>query len=94
MRVSVQLDLRGISWPVCLLDFKQNLLALHEGQCLEVWLGDPEVADQIRMIVERSEDRIIDRQGDGESLQLWIEKGKGLDPVKMISGSLDNSTGS
>jgi TusA-related sulfurtransferase len=88
MTVTSQIDLRGISWPVCLLNFKQNLLALHEGECLEILLGDPEVADQIQMIVERSEDKIIDRQREGERLRLRIEKGKGPDSEKMISGGV------
>jgi TusA-related sulfurtransferase len=74
-----QLDLTGISWPVCLLKFKQNLLALRTGQRLEVLVQDPDVADHIVMIVNRSEDRVIDRQLDGEGLRLCIQKGKSAD---------------
>jgi len=74
-----QLDLTGISWPVCLLKFKQNLLALRTGQRLEVLVQDPDVADHIVMIVNRSEDRVIDRQLDGEGLRFCIQKGKSAD---------------
>jgi TusA-related sulfurtransferase len=70
-----QLNLTGISWPVCLLKFKQNLLALRMGEKLEVLVQDPDVADQIIMIVDRSEDKIIDRQRDGERFRLCIQKG-------------------
>ena len=70
-----QLDLSGISWPVCLLKFKQNLLALKAGERLEVLGQDPDVADHIVLIVDRSEDRVIDRQIDGERFKLCIQKG-------------------
>jgi TusA-related sulfurtransferase len=70
-----QLDLTGISWPVCLLKFKQNLLTLRVGERLEVLVQDPEVADHIIMIVDRSDDKFIDRQRDGERFRLCIQKG-------------------
>jgi TusA-related sulfurtransferase len=70
-----QLDLTGISWPVCLLKFKQNLLALRTGQRLEVLVQDPDVADHIVLIVDRSEDRVLDRQIDGKRFRLCIQKG-------------------
>jgi TusA-related sulfurtransferase len=70
-----QLDLTGIAWPVCLLKFKQNLLALKAGERLEVLVQDPDVADHILLIVSRSEDRVIDRQIDQERFRLCIQKG-------------------
>lgn len=76
MTSTSQLDLQGIAWPMCLLQFKQNLLSLGTGDTLEVLVQDPEVADQIIMIVGRSEDRLITRQKDGERVRLWIVKGK------------------
>ncbi|MBI5602609.1 MAG: sulfurtransferase TusA family protein [Deltaproteobacteria bacterium] len=75
MLSTAQLDLSGISWPVCLLKFKQNLLALKAGERLEVLGQDPDVADHIVLIVDRSEDRVIDRQIDGERFKLCIQKG-------------------
>jgi TusA-related sulfurtransferase len=75
MLSTAQLDLAGIAWPVCLLKFKQNLLALETGERLEVLVQDPEVADHIVMIVNRSKDRVIDHQIDGKILRLHIQKG-------------------
>ena len=74
-----QLNLQGIAWPVCLLKFKQNLLSLGAGQMLEVLIQDPEVADQITLIVARSEDRLIARQKDGDRVRLRIVRGKDPD---------------
>jgi TusA-related sulfurtransferase len=70
-----QLDLRGIAWPMCLLQFKQNLLALKAGQRLEVLVQDPDVADHILLLVNRSEDKVMERQIDGERFRLCIQKG-------------------
>ena len=72
-----RLDLRGISWPMCLLQFKQNLLALGAGGRLEVLVQDPEVAENILMIIERSGDRVLDNQKDETGFRLRIEKGEG-----------------
>lgn len=79
MPLTSPLDLTGIAWPVSLLKFKQNLLALKAGERLEVFVQDPEVADHIILIVDRSEDRIIERQMVGERFRFCIQKGEGLD---------------
>lgn len=75
------LDLTGIAWPVSLLKFKQNLMALKAGERLEVLVQDPETAEHIIMIVNRSEDRIIERQMVGERFRFCIQKGEGLEPL-------------
>jgi TusA-related sulfurtransferase len=79
MSSTASLDLTGMAWPVCLLTFKQKLVALKAGQRLEVLVQDPDVADHIVMIVNRSEDRVIDSRLEGERLRLCIQKGKGSD---------------
>jgi TusA-related sulfurtransferase len=76
MTSNALLDLQGITWPMCLLQFKQNLLALDAGETLEVLVYDPEVAEQITTIVRRSQDRVITRHTDGERVRLWIVKGE------------------
>jgi hypothetical protein len=57
-------------------------------------IHDPEVAEQILMIVERSKDKILDRHMEGEKLRLRIEKGKGADPGKTISCGLGSAADS
>jgi TusA-related sulfurtransferase len=79
MTSNALLDLRGVTWPMCLLQFKQNLLALGAGETLEVLVYDPEVAEQITTIVNRSQDRLITRQKDGERVRLRIIKGESPD---------------
>jgi TusA-related sulfurtransferase len=79
MTTNARLDLRGIAWPMCLLQFKQNLLALGAGETLEVLIHDPEVAEQITTIVSRSQDRLSIRRKDGERVCLRIVKGESPD---------------
>ncbi|MBI5604811.1 MAG: hypothetical protein HY879_15840 [Deltaproteobacteria bacterium] len=75
MPTTPPLDLTEISWPVCLLTFKQRLLALRTGEQLGVSVQDHDVADHIVLIVHRSEDRVIGRHIDGERHRLCILKG-------------------
>ena len=74
MSSSTQLDLTGIAWPVCLLKFKMVLNGLCSHDVLEVSAQDPEVVDNIVMIIERSEDTLINRRKDGEIYRLSVRR--------------------
>jgi TusA-related sulfurtransferase len=73
MSSNAELDLSGIIWPMCLLEFKRALLELKSSGRIEVLVRDPEVADQLRMIIEHSEHRLIKRQEEGEKVRLFIQ---------------------
>jgi TusA-related sulfurtransferase len=62
MASSAQLNLIGVVLPFCLLAFKSALAQIEPSQVLEVLVEDPEVADDLVRIVDRSEDRLIGRQ--------------------------------
>ena len=70
-----KLDLCGGAWPVCLLKFKSALNDLCSCDVLEVLAQDPDVVDNIIMIVERSEDKLIEQRKEGEIYRLSVEKG-------------------
>ena len=74
MSSTAQLDLIGIAWPVCLLKFKTVLNSLGSCDVLEVLAQDPEVVENIVMIIERSEDTLIKRQKDGNSYRLLVQR--------------------
>jgi TusA-related sulfurtransferase len=69
------LNLVGIAWPVCLLKFKNTLNGLCSCDLLEVSAHDPDVVSNLIMIVERSDDLLIDQQKKGEVYRLRIRKG-------------------
>ncbi len=69
-----ELDLTGIVWPVCLLEFKRALLSLNSDGKLEVLTQDSDVEEHIKMIIDRSEDMILSRQREGNKVRLSIHK--------------------
>jgi TusA-related sulfurtransferase len=74
MSSTKQLDLIGVTWPVCLLKFKTVLNDLESGEVMEVFARDPEVVQNIVMIIERSEDTLIDRCQDGKDCRLSVRR--------------------
>ena len=75
MPLKSKVDLCGITWPVCLLKFKNALKDLGAYDVLDVFTRDPDVVDNITMIVDRSEDRLITQHEEGEVYRLSIQKG-------------------
>ena len=69
-----ELNLVGISWPVCLLKFKCVLNDLGACDVLDVTARDPEVVDNIIMIVDRSGSAVINQCMEGDIYRLSIEK--------------------
>ena len=74
MSSTVKLDLSGITWPVCLLKFKTVLNNLDSCEVMEVLAQDPEVVENIVMIIERSEDTLMDQRQDGEIHRLSVRR--------------------
>ena len=75
MTLKSKLNLCGVSWPVCLLKFKSVVNGLCACEVLEVKAQDPEVVENIIMIVNRSEDTLINQQKEGDVYRLSIQKG-------------------
>jgi TusA-related sulfurtransferase len=70
-----KLNLVGVAWPLSLLKFKSAASGLGATEVLEVLTQDPDVAANITLLVNRSEDTLIDQQEDGEFFRLSIQKG-------------------
>ena len=75
MPVKSKVDLCGITWPVCLLKFKNALIDMGPCDVLEVLTRDPEVVANIIMIVDRSGDTLINQRKEGHIYRLSVEKG-------------------
>jgi TusA-related sulfurtransferase len=69
-----ELNLTGVAWPVCLLKFKSALNNLCAHDVLEVLARDPDVVENIILIVDRSADRVVNQQKEGETYRIAIEK--------------------
>ena len=75
MSSTSHLNLVGVAWPVCLLKFKSVLNGLCSCDVLEVSAQDPDVVANILMIVDRSDDTLIEQHKTGEVYRLSIQKG-------------------
>ena len=74
MTSNSEVDLCGIAWPVCLLKFKSALNDICSRNVLEVLTQDPDVVENIILIVDRSEDTLINQQKEGDIYRLSVEK--------------------
>jgi len=75
MTLTTKLNLVGVAWPVSLLKFKCSVNGLSASKVLEVLTRDPDVVANITMIVDRSEDTLINQQKQGDLYRLSIQKG-------------------
>ena len=75
MTLTSKLSLVGIAWPVSLLKFKSAINGLRAYEVMEVLTQDPDVVADITILVNRSEDTLIDQQKDGDVYRLSIQKG-------------------
>ena len=69
-----ELDLVGVTWPACLLEFKNRFDALCSCQVLEVLSHDPDAIKNILMIACHSEAKLIKEQQEGDLYRVFIQK--------------------
>ena len=75
MKLNSKLNLVGIAWPVSLLKFKSEVNHMRACEVMEVLTRDPDVVANITMIVQRSEDILVDQQKEGDVYRLSVQKG-------------------
>ncbi|UCG14429.1 MAG: sulfurtransferase TusA family protein [Deltaproteobacteria bacterium] len=69
-----EVNLVGVAWPVCLLEFKGALESLYPHGVLEVLVRDPEVVKNIITIVGHSQNKLIDQRIEGDIHRICIQK--------------------
>jgi len=74
MSTKSELDLAGVAWPGCLLQFKNTFDALCSSEVLEVLSHDPDVVKNILMIAHRSKGKLIQQQQEGDLYRVFIRK--------------------
>ena len=74
MTTKFALDLAGIAWPGCLLQFKNTFDALSSSDVLEVLSHDPDVVNNILMIAYRSKGKLMQQQQEGNLYRVFIRK--------------------
>ena len=69
------LDLRGVISPLNLLKCKSRLKSMEKDDILEVMLTDIDVVQDLIMIIERSNDKVIYKKKKANYICLGIKKG-------------------
>ncbi len=69
-----ELDLIGVSWPGCLLQFKNTFDQLCAYDVLEVLSHDPDVVRNILMIACHCEGTHIQQRQEGDLYRVFIQK--------------------
>ena len=70
-----RMDLRGVISPLNLLKCKVCLKSMDEGAVLEVLVSDVDVVQDLKMIVQRSSDRVVYSKKQFDCVCLGIKKG-------------------
>jgi TusA-related sulfurtransferase len=76
----LELDLRGVGLPVCLLKFKSALDRMDSGDMLEVLVEDPGVVEDFVKIIRRSQGRMIRPRREGDYYRIHIGSQSMLSP--------------
>lgn len=75
MDSKIKLDLVGVVSPLCLMKCKSCLQSMTSGEIVEVRIEDPDVVDELVVIIGRSKDLIIDRKREKDCHRIRIRKG-------------------
>ena len=70
-----ELDLVGVGWPVCFLEYKRSLNGMEPGDILEISMQDPDAVDELVTIVRRSQDQLIEMKKEVDLYRIQIQKG-------------------
>ncbi|MEJ2097569.1 MAG: sulfurtransferase TusA family protein [Deltaproteobacteria bacterium] len=70
-----KLDLTDTVSFLSLLKCRQELSRLDRNQTLEITTNDPEMVSDLLKIIERSNDRVLKRSLQGETIHITIGKG-------------------
>ena len=87
MAVNQVLDLRGMIFPLDLLQLKNRLDAMKKGDPLEVILNDAEVAKHITLLIQRSDDHLIFYKTAKIVFVLEYKRGEGSQPIRIPGNS-------
>lgn len=75
MDADVLLDLKGVPSPISLLKCKGCLEGMARGEVLGILMQDTDLAEDLKLIVRRSDDILINLEKAGDCLRLTIRKG-------------------
>jgi TusA-related sulfurtransferase len=74
-RVDKVLDVRGWSYPWCILKTKSELTHMDQGQVLEVLGTDPQAIRSLLIVLGRAGDEVLAVEDGPDFFRLYLRKG-------------------
>lgn len=74
-RVDKVLDVRGWSYPWCILKTKSELTHMNQGQVLEVLGTDPQAIRSLPVVLGRAGDEVLGVENGPDFFRLYLRKG-------------------
>jgi TusA-related sulfurtransferase len=70
------LNLLDVAEPICLLLCKRAIETMRRGEVLDVFISDPEAAENLVKVVARSRDEVLALNRRGDHFHIEIMKGR------------------
>jgi len=80
MSSKVELDLRGVGLPLCLLECNSTILEMNSNDVLEVLVQDPGAVEDLVRIIRRSHGRSVRSFKEGDHYRIHIGTPPGGSP--------------
>ena len=70
----MEINLRDIVWPVCVIQCNEALTRLEPGADLTIIVSDPDVVDNIVLLIKSQPDLEFEQRRESESFQISVHK--------------------
>ena len=70
----MEINLRDIVWPVCVIQCNEALTRIEPGEDLTITVSDPDVVDNIVLLIRSRPDLQFDQCRESESYQISVHK--------------------
>ena len=70
----MEINLRDIVWPVCVIQCNEALTRLEPGADLTIIVSDPDVVDNIVLLIKSQPDLEFEQRREFESFQISVHK--------------------
>jgi TusA-related sulfurtransferase len=70
----MEIDLRDIVWPVCVIQCNEALARLEAGEDLTITVSDPDVVHNIVLLIKSRPDLKFDQFQESDSCQISVHR--------------------
>ena len=74
MPINRNIDIRGIDWPICVLNCKKEVNQMETGDQMEILVTDINVMNNIVTLIEQLADHSIEKHRENKGYRLVVRK--------------------